>query len=176
MTTREFQALGLAVLTVSDSRSPAEDRSGDALVERLQGAGHRLIARDLVRDDIYAIRAVVSAWIAAPEVQGVLITGGTGFAPRDQTPEAVLPLLDKRIDGFGELFRSLSYQEIGTSTRQSRALAGLANKTVIICLPGSTGACRTAWDKILKEQLDIRHRPCNLAEIVFSPTTVHEAG
>ena len=157
----EFHALNVAVMTVSDSRSAAEDSSGDYLVGALEEAGHRLADRALVKDDIYQIRAALSAWIADAGVDAVLITGGTGFSGRDSTPEAVLPLFDKEIDGFGELFRQLSYDDIGTSTIQSRALAGFANETVIFAMPGSTGACQLAWTGILVEQLDSRHRPCN---------------
>ena len=169
--------LAIAVLTVSDTRGPAEDTSGDLLVERLENAGHRLAARRIVRDDIYAIRAVVSAWIADPDVQVVLTTGGTGFSGRDSTPEALTPLFDKAVEGFGELFRQLSYDEIGTSTIQSRALAGLANGTSVFAMPGSTNACRTAWDRILREQLDGRFKPCNFAELLTaeSPVTDHIA-
>lgn len=159
---KSFVPLQLAVLTVSDTRSLDSDTSGQHLVEQLTAAGHVLADRAIVIDDIYQIRARLSAWIAAPDVQAVLITGGTGFSGRDSTPEAVLPLLDKTIDGFGELFRHISFGEIGTSTLQSRALAGLANRTAVFCLPGSTGACRTAWEGILSAQLDNRTRPCNL--------------
>ncbi len=158
--------LAIAVLTVSDSRGVAEDRSGDLLAERLQGAGHRLIERTLVRDDRYAIRAVVSAWIAREDVQVVLVTGGTGITARDTTPEALTPLLDRELAGFGELFRHLSYQEIGSSTIQSRALGGVANGTLVFLLPGSTGACATAWDGILAAQLDSRQRPCNFVSLM----------
>ena len=166
MSEREFLPLAIAVLTVSDTRTLADDASGQTLVERLSSAGHRLVDRNLVSDDIYRIRAVVSGWIADPNVQVVLITGGTGMTGRDSTPEAIRPLLDKEINGFGELFRMLSWEEIGTSTLQSRALAGLANATFIFCLPGSTGACRTGWDRILQAQLDIRTHPCNLVELL----------
>ena len=159
---KSFVSLQVAVLTVSDTRSLDTDTSGHYLVEQLQQAGHTLAARVIVKDDIYQIRAQVSAWIASNDVQAVILTGGTGFSGRDSTPEAILPLLDKTIDGFGELFRHISYLEIGTSTLQSRALAGLANRTAIFCVPGSTGACRTAWEGILSSQLDNRHRPCNL--------------
>lgn len=159
---KSFVSLQVAVLTVSDTRSLDTDTSGHYLVEQLQQAGHTLAARVIVKDDIYQIRAQVSAWIASVDVQAVILTGGTGFSGRDSTPEAILPLLDKTIDGFGELFRHISYLEIGTSTLQSRALAGLANRTAIFCVPGSTGACRTAWEGILSSQLDNRHRPCNL--------------
>ncbi len=156
-----FVPLNVAVLTVSDTRSLDTDTSGGLLVERLQAAGHNLAARVLLRDDLYRIRAQVAQWIAEDEVQVVLITGGTGFTGRDSTPEAVACLLDKQVDGFGELFRQISFDDIGTSTIQSRALAGLANGTLVCCLPGSTNACRTAWDGILASQLDARHRPCN---------------
>lgn len=157
----EFFPLNIAVLTVSDTRTAADDKSGDTLAANLSAAGHKLRERDLVKDDVYQIRAVVSRWIAEPQVQVILITGGTGFAGRDSTPEAVSPLLDKQIEGFGELFRQLSFSEIGTSTIQSRALGGLANRTLVFCLPGSTNACNTAWQKILQAQLDSRTRPCN---------------
>ncbi|HET8899221.1 MAG TPA: molybdenum cofactor biosynthesis protein B [Rhodanobacteraceae bacterium] len=158
----EFIPLTLAVLTVSDSRTLADDSSGDYLVKALTAAGHRLHARELARDDRYQLRAIVSRWIADAAVDGVLITGGTGFTGRDSTPEAIAPLLDKAMDGFGELFRALSLAEIGTSALQSRAMAGLANATFIFCLPGSTSACRTAWEQILSLQLDARTAPCNL--------------
>ncbi|WP_299232623.1 molybdenum cofactor biosynthesis protein B [uncultured Halomonas sp.] len=166
--------LSIAVLTVSDTRTEETDRSGQALVERLERTGHLLGDKRIVRDDIYQIRAVVAAWIADPDIQVVLTTGGTGFTGRDSTPEAVSVLMDKRIEGFGELFRHLSWQEIGSSTVQSRCLAGLANGTVIFCLPGSTGACRTAWDGILAEQLDSRHKPCNFANLVIPERGQHE--
>ena len=164
--TREFIPLNIAVLTISDTRGEAEDTSGRTLVERLQAAGHQLAEKAIVRDDIYQIRAIVSRWIADPAVQVVVSTGGTGVTGRDGTPEAVQVLLDKQIDGFGELFRWLSWSEIKTSTIQSRALAGVANGTYIFCLPGSSGACRTAWDQLIATQLDYRHRPCNLVELM----------
>ncbi|MDR0208857.1 MAG: molybdenum cofactor biosynthesis protein B [Pseudomonas putida] len=157
----QFIPLNVAVLTVSDSRTFETDTSGELLASRAVEMGHRLVARALLKDDLYRIRAQVAGWIADDEVQVVLITGGTGFTGRDSTPEAVACLLDKHIEGFGELFRALSILDIGTSTVQSRALAGLANGTLVCCLPGSTGACRTAWEGILVEQLDSRHRPCN---------------
>lgn len=157
----EFYPLNIAVLTVSDTRTSADDKSGDALAVQITEAGHTLYERALVKDDIYQIRALVSRWIADPQAQVVLITGGTGFSGRDSTPEAVTPLLDKQIEGFGELFRHISFSEIGTSTIQSRALGGLANRTLVFCLPGSTNACNTAWQKILQAQLDSRTRPCN---------------
>mgnify|MGYP000268305111 FL=1 len=166
-------SLSIAVLTISDTRTEETDRSGQALVERLTTAGHHLAEKRIVPDDVYRIRAVVSAWIADPEIQVVLTTGGTGFTGRDSTPEAVSVLLDKRIEGFGELFRQLSWQEIGSSTVQSRCLGGLANATVLFCLPGSTGACRTAWDGILAEQLDSRHKPCNFANLVIPERGQH---
>ncbi|MFI8479291.1 molybdenum cofactor biosynthesis protein B [Pseudomonas sp. NPDC078700] len=158
-----FVPLNIAVLTVSDTRSLDTDTSGQTLVDRLEAAGHNLAARVLLKDDLYKIRAQVATWIAEDIVQVVLITGGTGFTGRDSTPEAVSCLLDKQVDGFGELFRQISVADIGTSTIQSRALAGLANGTLVCCLPGSTNACRTAWDGILAEQLDASHRPCNFA-------------
>ncbi len=165
--------LSVAVLTVSDTRTEESDRSGQALVERLTAAGHRLVDKRIVPDDVYRIRAVVAAWIADPDIQVVLTTGGTGFTGRDSTPEAVSVLLDKRIEGFGELFRQLSWHEVGSSTVQSRCLGGLANATVVFCLPGSTGACRTGWDGILAEQLDSRHKPCNFANLVIPERGQH---
>lgn len=161
-----FLSLNLAVLTISDTRTAENDTSGNFLAESLAAAGHRLAAHNIVRDDIYQIRARLSQWIADPDINGILITGGTGFSHRDSTPEAVSVLLDKEIPGFGELFRQLSWDDIGSSTVQSRALAGLANGTVIFCVPGSTGACRLAWDKIIRDQLDSSHRPCNFASQV----------
>jgi len=161
-----FIPLNIAVLTVSDSRTLADDGSGDTLQGLAEGAGHRVVTREIVRDDIYQMRAVISRWIADQEVQVVLSTGGTGITGRDSTPEAVAPLLDKHIEGFGELFRTLSFEEIGASTVQSRAFAGLANGTFIFALPGSSGACRTAWNKILQAQLDHRTRPCNFAQLI----------
>ena len=158
--------LNLAVLTVSDSRGEKQDSSGHFLVEALRDAGHKLADKVIVRDDIYQIRAVVSRWIADADVDAVLITGGTGFSGRDNTPEAVTPLFDKLIEGFGEVFRALSHDEIGSSTVQSRALAGLANNTVIFCMPGSTGAGRTAWNGLIRDQLDASHRPCNFVGVI----------
>lgn len=157
--------LSLCVLTVSDTRTLREDRSGDYLVEALTEAGHRLSGRALLPDDRYRMRAQVSQWIADPDVDGILVTGGTGFTGRDSTPEALLPLLDKEMPGFGELFRQISFEEIGTSSLQSRAFAGLANQTFVFCLPGSTSACRTGWEKIIRAQLDARTQPCNLATL-----------
>ncbi|CAI0762573.1 MULTISPECIES: molybdenum cofactor biosynthesis protein B [Serratia] len=157
----EFIPAHIAILTVSDSRGEAEDTSGQYLQEAALEAGHQVVDRAISKDDIYQIRAQVSAWIADEKVQAVLITGGTGFTARDNTPEALLPLFDRAVEGFGELFRMVSYEEIGTATIQSRALAGIANQTVIFAMPGSTRACRTAWERIIEEQLDARHRPCN---------------
>ncbi|HFI5306971.1 molybdenum cofactor biosynthesis protein B [Serratia liquefaciens] len=157
----EFIPVHIAILTVSDSRGEAEDTSGQYLQEAALEAGHRVVDRAIVKDDKYLIRARVSTWIADETVQAVLITGGTGFTARDYTPEALLPLFDREVEGFGELFRMVSYEEIGTATVQSRALAGMANQTVIFAMPGSTPACRTAWERIIEEQLDARHRPCN---------------
>lgn len=162
----EFQALSFAVLTVSDSRTLATDTSGDALIELLGQAGHQLHQRHLCSDDRYQMRAIVSQWIASDSVQVILVSGGTGFTGRDNTPEALSPLFDKQIEGFGELFRQLSYQEIGTSTVQSRAVAGLANATLVFCMPGSTNACKTAWNGILSEQLDKRTKPCNFVNLI----------
>ncbi|MDX1805123.1 MAG: molybdenum cofactor biosynthesis protein B [Alcanivorax sp.] len=156
-----FEPLALAVLTVSDTRTPETDTSGDLLVDRLQAAGHHLQARLIVRDDIYQLRKVVSDWIADSQIQVILTTGGTGFSGRDSTPEALRVLFDKHIEGFGELFRQVSVADIGSSTIQSRCLAGLANGTVIFCLPGSNNACATGWDRIICDQLDARYRPCN---------------
>ena len=159
--TQRMVSLQCAVLTISDTRTFETDTSGSYLIEAIQNAGHQLKARDLVVDDIYQLRAVVSKWIADSDVQVILTTGGTGFTGRDSTPEALMPLFDKQIIGFGELFRQLSYEDIGTSTVQSRAFAGISNKTIVFSIPGSTSACRMAWEKIIQEQLDSRHRPCN---------------
>lgn len=166
MSERQFIPLNVAVLTISDTRTEKDDTSGQTLMERLESAGHRLADRRIVPDDIYRIRAQVSAWVADSSVQVVLTTGGTGVTGRDGTPEAIKVLLDKEIEGFGEVFRMLSYEEIKTSTLQSRALAGVANGTYIFCMPGSSGACRTAWDKLIQHQLDHRTRPCNLAQLI----------
>lgn len=161
-----FRALNIAVATISDSRSLADDRSGDLLCDRLQQAGHQLAARTVVADDLARISAQFQAWIEDPSIEIVLSTGGTGVTGRDVTPEALAQVIEKRIDGFGELFRMISYQKIGTSTIQSRADAGVANGTYLFVLPGSPSACRDAWDDILESQLDIRHRPCNFAELL----------
>ncbi len=164
--TREFVPLDIAVLTVSDTRGEADDKSGALLVSLLGDAGHRLAEKAIVPDDKYRIREVLSRWIVDEGVRVVLTTGGTGVTGRDGTPEAVAPLLDKIIDGFGETFRQLSYQSIGTSTLQSRALAGVANGTYLFCLPGSSGACKDAWNGLISAQLDYRTRPCNLVELM----------
>ena len=165
-TEQAFLPLRIAILTVSDSRGEDQDTSGHLLRESAETAGHRVVAKLITPDDVYQLRAVVSGWIADPEVNVVLCTGGTGVTGRDSTPEAVRPLFDKEIEGFGELFRQISFAEIGASTIQSRAFAGLANGTFVFCLPGSTGACRTAWEHILLPQLDIRTRPCNFAQLI----------
>jgi len=174
-TNRTFQPLKIAVLTVSDSRSLEDDRSGDLLVERLTAAGHELAGRDIVRDDPEAIEARFSAWIADPSVEVVISTGGTGVTGRDITPEALAAVVEKDIPGFGEMFRMISFQKIGTSALQSRATAGVANGTYLFALPGSPGACKDGWDEILENQLDIRHRPCNFAELM-PRLKEHEAG
>ncbi|MCJ2012111.1 molybdenum cofactor biosynthesis protein B [Methylobacterium sp. J-076] len=163
---RRFIPLGIAVLTVSDTRTPEDDRSGDTLVGRLTEAGHRLAGRGIVPDDVAAIRARVEGWLGDPAVDVVLTTGGTGFTGRDVTPEALEPLFEKRMDGFSAVFHRISYDKIGTSTLQSRATAGVAKATYVFVLPGSPGACRDAWDGILAQQLDYRHRPCNFVEIM----------
>ncbi|PRQ04815.1 molybdenum cofactor biosynthesis protein B [Enhygromyxa salina] len=167
MSEREFIPVRIAVMTVSDTRTIDDDRSGAILIERLEAAGHSLVAREIIRDEVLLIRAQLSAWITDPEVQVVLATGGSGLTARDVTPEALAPLVTKPIPGFGELFRWLSYAEIGTSTIQSRAEAALCDQTLVFALPGSPGACRTAWDHILAQQLDSRHRPCNFPELLF---------
>lgn len=165
-TERSFKPLVIAVLTISDTRSEADDKSGKLLCDRLTSAGHSLYKKSLVPDDIYQIRATVSNWIATDKLDVVITTGGTGVTGRDGTPEAIKPLLDKEITGFGEMFRVLSYETIKTSTLQSRAFAGVANGTYIFCLPGSAGACAEAWDKLISHQLDFRTRPCNLVELI----------
>ncbi len=163
---RQFIPVSIAILTASDTRGEAEDKSGHALVERLTEAGHTLADKQITKDDIYQIRGVVSNWIANGEIQVIITTGGTGISGRDGSPEAVTPLLDKKLDGFGEMFRTLSYDDIGTSSLQSRALAGVANGTYVFVLPGSTGACKLAWEKLICHQLDYRTRPCNLVEMM----------
>lgn len=162
----DFIPLNIAVMTVSDSRSDADDKSGNILVERLKAAGHTLADKKIVADNIYQIRAVASAWIADQVIHAIITTGGTGLTGRDVTPEALKILYDKEIEGFGEVFRMISYKLIKTSTIQSRAIAGLANGTVIFSLPGSPGACKDGWDEILVHQLDSRTKPCNLVEMM----------
>lgn len=169
-----FTPLNVAVLTVSDSRTLEQDTSGQYLADSLQESGHHLADRQLITDDIYKIRAVISGWIADPELHAVITTGGTGFYIRDSMPEAVSVLFDKKIDGFGEMFRLISKDEIGMSTIQSRAIAGMANNTVIFCLPGSSGACRTGWTKIIKEQLDSRTGPCNFVPHLMRVNPGHD--
>ncbi|MBK8817381.1 MAG: molybdenum cofactor biosynthesis protein B [Methylococcaceae bacterium] len=163
---KPFIPLSAAVLVISDTRTEADDISGLTLVECLKSADHKLINKTIVPDNIYKIRAVVSNWIADDAVNVIICTGGTGVTGRDGTPEAVTPLLDKVLDGFGEMFRMLSYQEIKTSTIQSRAVAGVANGTFVFCLPGSSGACKTAWEHLIKDQLDSRTKPCNLVQLM----------
>ncbi len=163
---RVFKPLNIAILTVSDTRTEDNDTSGKTLADRLNAAGHHLADRRIVPDDIYRLRAVVSGWIAEAGVDVVISTGGTGITGRDGTPEAIEILLDKKLDGFGEIFRMISWEEIGTSTIQSRALGGVANGTLVFCVPGSSGACRTAWDKLIEPQLDFRTRPCNFVELI----------
>jgi molybdopterin adenylyltransferase len=164
--TRQFVPLKIAVLTVSDTRSIADDKSGATLVDRIEAAGHAVVGRSIVPDDMEAIRARVKSWIADPEIDVVITTGGTGFTGRDVTPEAIEPLFEKRMDGFATLFLMVSFQKIGTSAVQTRATAGVAGATYIFCLPGSPGACKDAWDDILVHQLDYRYRPCNFVEIM----------
>jgi molybdopterin adenylyltransferase len=163
---RQFVPINIAVLTMSDTRTLAEDKSGSYLANAIAEAGHRVADRTLVKDDVSEIRRIVQAWIANPAVDCVITTGGTGFTGRDVTPEAIKPLFEKEIEGFAILFHMLSFQKVGTSTIQSRACGGVARGTYIFCLPGSTGACRDGWDGILKYQLDLRHRPCNFVEIM----------
>lgn len=160
-----FEPLNIAVLTISDTRSEATDKSGKILKQGAEESGHRVVEKTIVKDDVYQMRAVFSRWIADPQVHVIVSTGGTGIAGRDSTPEAVQPLLDKPIEGFGELFRTVSMEEIGTSAIQSRAIAGLSNRTLVFCLPGSSGACRTGWSRILQPQLDSRTRPCNFSQM-----------
>ena len=163
---KEFKAINISVLTISDSRGIEQDDSGEYLVSALKEQGHFLNDRRICKDNLYEIRAIISQWILDENVQGIITTGGTGITGKDGTPEAILPLLDKTIDGFGEMFRSLSYQNIKTSTLQSRAFAGVANGTFIFCLPGSPGACKDGWNFLIKDQLDSRTKPCNLVELM----------
>jgi molybdenum cofactor biosynthesis protein B len=169
-----FISLGIAVLTVSDSRGYEEDDSGDLLANRIVDSGHALVERCITPDNIYQIRAVVSQWIADQRIQGIVVNGGTGFTSRDHTPEALIPLLDTLVDGYGELFRTLSFETIGTSTIQSRAVGGVANNTLVFAMPGSPKACAMAWDKVICPQLDSRTRPCNFVAMVL-PDPNHEA-
>jgi molybdenum cofactor biosynthesis protein B len=164
--TRKLIPLNITILTVSDSRTQATDKSGQLLVSRLEKAGHHSYEKLIIPDNVYKIREVVSRWIADEEVQVVITTGGTGLTARDGTPEAVQPLLDKEIEGFGEMFRVLSFETVATSSLQSRAVAGVANGTFVFCLPGSSGACADGWDKIISDMLDYRTRPCNLVELM----------
>ena len=166
MSESELIPVNVAVMTVSDSRTEDNDTSGKALVDRLSAAGHHLADKGIIADDVYKIRETVSRWIASTDVDVIITTGGTGLTGRDITPEAIKPLLDKEIEGIGELFRMVSYEEIGTSTVASRALGGVANGTFVFCLPGSTGACRTGWDKVIGPQLDSRTRPCNIVALM----------
>ena len=166
MVKREFKPLNISVLTVSDTRTENDDKSGDLLVKRLSEEGHRVGEKKICPDNQYEIRAIISRWISDEKVNAILTTGGTGVTGRDGTPEAIIPLLDKVLNGFGEMFRFLSYEDIGTSTLQSRALAGVANATYVFVLPGSSGACALGWDKLIKLQLDYRTRPCNLVELM----------
>ena len=163
---KQFIPVNIALLTISDTRTIENDTSGKVLRECILNAGHQLTDQQIVADDRYQIRAIISQWIADSNIQAIITTGGTGLTGRDGTPEAVKVLFDKEIEGFGELFRQISYHDIRTSTIQSRALGGVANGTFIFCLPGSSGACKTGWNDILREQLDIRHRPCNFVELM----------
>lgn len=170
----QFIPINIAVLTVSDSRTLAQDSSGQYLADQVVAVGHQLADRQLITDDIYRIRAVISGWIADPNIHAIITTGGTGFYVRDSMPEAVSVLFDKSIDGFGEMFRLISKDEIGMSTIQSRAVAGMANGTGIFCLPGSSGACRTGWEGILKDQFDNRTRPCNFIPHFMRTNPTHD--
>ena len=165
-TNNDFKAINISVLTISDTRSIEQDDSGEYLVSALKEQGHFLSDRKICKDNLYEIRAIISQWILDEKIHGIITTGGTGITGKDGTPEAILPLLDKTIDGFGEMFRSLSYQNIKTSTLQSRAFAGVANGTFIFCLPGSPGACKDGWNFLIKDQLDSRTKPCNLVELM----------
>ncbi|MGU3574649.1 molybdenum cofactor biosynthesis protein B [Brucellaceae bacterium C25G] len=163
---RSFIPVGIAILTISDTRTFNDDKSGDTLEQRVKEAGHKLVHRTIVKDDIEVIRSIVISWSKLPEVDVIITTGGTGFTGRDVTPEALEPLFEKRMDGFSAVFHRISYEKIGTSTIQSRALGGLVNATFVFALPGSSGACRDGWDNILQYQLDYRHMPCNFVEIM----------
>ena len=166
MNEKPFVALNIAVLTVSDTRSVTEDKSGALLAERIETAGHKVAARAIVKDEVRKIRKKVRTWIKDKKIDAIITTGGTGFTGRDVTPEAVEPLFEKRMDGFSVAFHQISFGKIGSSTIQSRATAGTANSTFIFCVPGSPGACRDAWDEILVHQFDLRHKPCNFVEIM----------
>jgi len=170
MAMKNLRLLSISVLTVSDTRNTQTDHSGNYLAEAVETAGHKLFEKVIVKDDIHVIRDRVNSWIANSSVNAIITTGGTGFYPRDVTPEAISPLFDKPIEGFGELFRAISYEEIGTSTIQSRAFGGMANNTALFCLPGSQNACKTGWEKIICEQLDSRSKPCNFVERLLGPT------
>ena len=169
MAVKNFRPLGISILTVSDTRNADTDTSGNFLAESVKTAGHKLIEKVITKDDVFQIRAIISSWIADSGVNAIITTGGTGFYPRDLTPEAISPLFEKPIEGFGELFRAISYEEIGTSTIQSRAFGGMANNTCIFCLPGSQNACKTGWNKIISEQLDSRTKPCNFVGHLLGP-------
>ncbi len=169
---REFIPLTIAVLTISDTRNEETDKSGGYLAETIQTAGHMLASKVIVKDDLHKIRAQVAQWIADDAIQVIITTGGIGFSQRDVTPEAITPLLDKEIPGFGELFRTISFDQIGASTIQSRALGGLANKTFVFALPGSANACKTGWELILRDQLNYTHKPCNFVELM--PSITHQ--
>lgn len=169
MMTKNLQPLGISILTVSDTRNADTDTSGNFLAKSVKTAGHKLIEKVIAKDDVFQIRAIISSWIADSGVNAIITTGGTGFYPRDVTPEAISPLFEKPIEGFGELFRAISYEEIGTSTIQSRAFGGMANNTCIFCLPGSQNACKTGWNKIISEQLDSRTKPCNFVGHLLGP-------
>ena len=169
MAVKNFRPLSISILTVSDTRDADTDTSGNFLAKSVTTAGHNLIEKVIAKDDVFQIRAIISSWIADSGVNAIITTGGTGFYPRDVTPEAISPLFDKPIEGFGELFRAISYEEIGTSTIQSRAFGGMANNTCIFCLPGSQNACKTGWNKIISEQLDSRTKPCNFVGHLLGP-------
>ena len=169
MAVKNFRPLSISILTVSDTRDADTDTSGNFLAESVKTAGHNLIEKVIAKDDVFQIRAIISSWIADSGVNAIITTGGTGFYPRDVTPEAISPLFEKPIEGFGELFRAISYEEIGTSTIQSRAFGGMANNTCIFCLPGSQNACKTGWNKIISEQLDSRTKPCNFVGHLLGP-------
>ena len=169
MTTEHFRPLSISILTISDTRTTETDTSGSILTKSIKAYGHKLFEKVIAKDDIHAIRAIISTWIANSSVNAIITTGGTGFYPRDVTPEAISPLFDKPIEGFGELFRAISYKEIGTSTIQSRAFGGIANNTAVFCLPGSQNACKTGWNKIIAEQLNSRSKPCNFVEHLLGP-------